>query len=422
VNADSGKAVASVVQAPVVSFVLATHNRHDVVLDTLERLRRCGLSPDEYETIVVDNASADGTAEALRRLRVRLVASRRNLGSCAKALGVEQARAPFVVFLDDDSSPRPGAVKRMIDHFESDPRLGAAGFTIHLPDASQECSALPHVFVGCGVGFRATALRAAGGLDPTFFMQAEEYDLAFRLLAEGWKVETFADLAVDHLKSPQARRSERTTLLDVRNNLRVIARYFPRPYASIYRRDWLLRYRWMAAAVGHGSAFRRGAVQGRLRGATERWTHRNWRLSPRTLEAVFRWSYIESRMRRLAAKGVRRIVLADFGKNAYAFVRGALCSGIEICALADDRFAAPRRRYRGIPVVPIAGAIGLSPDAFIVSNTSYVHASNRWLNLVSRTGKPVFNWFEPPQLTRAAASPMLAPPWPTTMLPQPVLR
>ena len=54
--------------------------------------------------------------------------------------------------------------------------------------------------------FRLT-VREVGGLDRTFFMQAEEYDLSFRLLAAGGKVEIFGDLAVDHWKTPQARRS-----------------------------------------------------------------------------------------------------------------------------------------------------------------------------------------------------------------------
>jgi putative ABC transport system substrate-binding protein len=48
--------------------------------------------------------------------------------------------------------------------------------------------ALPGVFVGCGVGLRAEAYAESGGLDRTFFMQAEEYDLSFRLAVAGWEV------------------------------------------------------------------------------------------------------------------------------------------------------------------------------------------------------------------------------------------
>lgn len=383
---------------PRVSVILATHNRRDVLMTTLHAVADCGLDGRDLEIIVVDNASTDGTADLVSNLpHVRLVRLRRNMGSCAKAAGVETARGLTVVFLDDDSSPRPGCLERMIRHFEDDRRLGAAAFTVHLPDGSQECSALPHVFVGCGVGFRGRALRSVGGLDPTFFMQAEEYDLSFRLLGAGWNIETFADLQVDHLKTPHARKTRRTTYYDVRNNLRVIARYLPPPFRSIYQQDWLQRYRWLAQHDGHLSAFRRGVAGGRMRSLLERRRFRGQRLSASTLEQVFGWSFVRTEMERLFHNGLRRIVLADVGKNIFAFYRGACEAGLTIRAVADDRFAANGRVYRGIPIVNTEKAISLGPDAYVVGNTSYVHAEQRFRELTNRTSRPVYNWFRPPQ-------------------------
>lgn len=388
---------------PDVSVVLATHNRRDVVAGTLDQLERCGLPRRRLEVIAVDNASTDGTADMLgRRPGVTVRRLDRNLGSCAKALGVEQARGSIVLFLDDDSFPRSGSVERMLGHFEADAALAAVGFTVHLPDGSQECAALPHVFVGCGVGLRTRALHEVGGLDPTFFMQAEEYDLSFRLLQAGWKVEVLADLQVDHLKSPQARRSERTTFYDVCNNLRVIARYLPEPQATIYREDWLQRYGWFAEQMGHTEAFERGLSDGRRRGRAEREEYRRWRLSPGVLEQVFCWTAVEQRMQSLASQGVRRVVLVDLGKDVYAFKRGAEAAGLEILALAEDSLAAAGRTYRDIRLVTTAEALRLGADAFVVSNTSYVHAGRRWRNLAGRTSSPVHSWFGPPTQTTAS--------------------
>src|ERR1051325_2643790 len=96
-------------QTPIVSFVLATYNRRAVVANTVERVRACGLARGEFEIIAVDNASTDGTAEALReRGDVQVIGLADNLGSCAKALGVDAARGGLIVFLEDDSYPRPG--------------------------------------------------------------------------------------------------------------------------------------------------------------------------------------------------------------------------------------------------------------------------------------------------------------------------
>lgn len=382
---------------PELSIIIASHNRVGVIRDTLERIAACGLDAHAYETIIVDNASTDGTAAALNgRDDVTVIRLEQNLGSCAKAIAVDAARGPLLLFLDDDSYPRPGCLARMLERFDADPELGAAAFTVHLPDGSQECSALPHVFVGCGVGLRTSAVRQVGGLDATFFMQAEEYDLSFRLLRGGWHVEVLADLQVEHLKTPRARRSERTTYYDARNNLRVVARYLPDEYAEIYTADWLQRYGWMAENAGHLPAFRRGVAAGRLQAVIERRTGLDTQLTPPLLERIFRWRWIERRMRDLAAIGVRRIVLADLGKNIYAYLRGARAAGLEIACVLDDAFASPERFYRELPIVTTAAALQNGADAFVVSNTSYVHADRRRRDLGACTSRPIYSWFAPP--------------------------
>ena len=235
---------------PLVSFVVSTFNRRDVLLQTIDRIHRCGLKSEEYEILIVDNASTDGTSDALRQRHplIHLLHQEYNAGPVSKNVAIRAASGRYVVFLDDDSFPLPGAVSRMMRHFDANPRLGAAVFTITLPDGSRECSAYPDVFIGCGTGFRRTALEQVGGLPDDFFMQAEEYDLSLRLLAAGYDIKTFDDLHVTHLKSPTARASERTTRLDVRNNLVLITRYFPRQWVLPFAKDWLRRYRLIAAA------------------------------------------------------------------------------------------------------------------------------------------------------------------------------
>lgn len=378
---------------PYVSFVLATHERRSVVSATLARLCKCGLDRGEYEIVVVDNASSDGTAKAIADRCDTLVRLDHNAGSCAKAHGVRRATGRYVVFLDDDSSPRAGSVPRMIHHFEDDPALGAAGFVVHLPDGRLEGGALPDVFIGCGVGFQSEALRAAGGLDCSFFMQAEEYDLTFRLVAAGWRVRMFDDLHVDHLKTTDARRHERITFYDVRNNLRVLSRYLHSPRLKVYRTDLLQRYRWLAQRDGHAQAYVRGAWAGLARGAIERRTHRRYRLSAEWFEHFYRWRFVHRRMAGLVAEGVRRIVLADLGKNVFAYHRAAKATGVEIVAIGDDRFAAPQRRYRGTPVVGLEEALRHAADAVVVANSSAVHGTDTYHRWSDRTRLPVFHWF-----------------------------
>ena len=380
-------------RSPRVSFVLASHNRCEVLAHTLSRIARCGLDRDDYEIIVVDNASTDGTPDEAAEHADLLLRRRRNAGSCAKAFGVDRATGRYVVFLDDDSFPRPGALHRMIPRFEDDPKLGAAGFTVHLPDGRREGSALPGVFVGCGVGFRAEALRSVGNLDHTFFMQAEEYDLSFRLVAAGWRVEVFDDLHVEHLKAAEGRCSDRTAYYDVRNNLRVVARYLPSPYYEVYRNDWPQRYAWLAARDGRLRYFVRGLEAGRCGELTERRKYRRHRLSAGALEHFFGWGHVRRHMAAMSASGVRRVILADLGKNVFAFHRAARQTGVTVSAIGDDRFSAPGRQYRGVPVVPLDEALALEVDAVVVGNASAVHAAQTRAHVSSRTGMPVHDWF-----------------------------
>ena len=362
---------------PVVTFLISSYNRRDVLLDTLARLDGgCGLPPGAVETIVVDNASPDGSADAVRARfpHVRLLAQRANRGPTAKNLGLPLARGEFVVFLDDDSFPVADSLPRVLDRFRADPRLGAAVFTVTLPDGTRECSAYPDVFIGCGTAFRAAALRQVGGLPDDFFMQAEEYDLSLRLLDAGWRVRTFDDLHVSHLKTKAARYPDRVTYLDVRNNLTLIARYFPDEWALPFAIDWTRRYAMIARAKGHGAAWSRG-----VRDGLWRWVRGVGRrpVSDATFRRFIRLDALRATMSDLRRAGVRDVLLVDLGKNSLATWAAARGAGLRVVAVADDNLGGRGFRYRGVPVLTDADARGLRFDAAVINNLSPVHAGSR---------------------------------------------
>ena len=85
---------------------------------------------------------------------------------------------------------------------------------------------------------------------------------SLRLMQAGWNLRTFDDLHVRHLKTPSARRSWRTMRLDVRNNLIVAMRYFPRHWRRQFAWDWMRRYYHITAKKNQRSAFVVGLMQG----------------------------------------------------------------------------------------------------------------------------------------------------------------
>jgi GT2 family glycosyltransferase len=382
--------------SPLVTFLISTFNRRDVLMRTLADLRevarRSGLVT---ETIVVDNASADGTAAAVsaRFGEVQLIELDRNHGACAKNHGLDLAAGEVVLFLDDDSCPTVGSLRNMVEHFLSEPTLGAAVFNVQLPGGKAEASAYPSVAIGCGTGFRREALLEVGGLPTDFFMQAEEYDLSLRLLEARWEVRRFDDLHVRHLKTQVARVGTRTTRLDVRNNIMVATRYLPKQWVLPFATDWTRRYWWIAKSNGrrHQVSALIGAFQGVIRSLMP--GHRR----PVGLRAFEQFAGINHCHRRLdrevLAAGIKTVLLADVGKNALPIWLACRACRVQVIAVADSRLAKPGRRYRGVPVITDEEAAELEFDAVIVANASPVAGAATAIKWRKRTDRPVIDLF-----------------------------
>jgi len=381
-----------------ISFIISTYNRRDVLLHTIERLDALRLS--DFEIHVVDNASSDGTAQAVAKLRwVRLHAQEINRGSCAKNVAIPHAHGEFIVFLDDDSYPQPGSIQRMIAHFQDRTRLGAATFAVTLPDGSRECSAFPNVFIGCGVGLRRSAIEQVGGLPDDFFMQAEEYDLSLRLLEAGWEVERFEDLHVTHLKTPMARTPQRTMRLDVRNNLMLIATYFPDEWAVPFCVDWLRRY-WLIASAKRQ---RRAFILGMLQGAIAAMRRERKPVSADTFEQFAKIERIKAAMMKMRRDyQAQSILLIDLGKNMLPYWLAAKACGLHIPAIADNRLAG--KRYRGIRILSDDEARRMAFDVAVVSNSSPVHAQARTAQWRTLDRRRVLDLLQPVQEGSIAAA------------------
>ena len=113
---------------PDVSVIVVTWRDREHVLACLASLRAEVKVP--YEVIVVDDASGDGTPEAVReRFPEAIVAAKpRNEGLVAgRNAGVPLARGRFVLMLDSDTEVKPGAVETMLAAFDRDPKIGLVG-------------------------------------------------------------------------------------------------------------------------------------------------------------------------------------------------------------------------------------------------------------------------------------------------------
>jgi len=255
-----------------VSVVVLTYNRREEVQRTLAHLSALAERPP---IIVVDNASTDGTSEAVARAfpEAMIVRLRKNLGAAGRNAGVERASTPYVAFSDDDTWWARGALARAVEILERYPRLAAVtaqvlvGADGRVDPVARELAASPlgadglpgprllGFLAGASV-FRRDAFLEVGGYEPRLFIGAEEKLLAYALAERGWSLAYVPELIVHHhpsrARDPAARsllleRNElwiawlrRPLALAVRQTLRTPPRALWRALAGL---PWILRQR-----------------------------------------------------------------------------------------------------------------------------------------------------------------------------------
>jgi GT2 family glycosyltransferase len=249
VTAQSAHSTQSTGTRARVSVVMMTRDRREQVMTSLARLLAL---PERPPVILVDNASTDGTVDAVRNRfpQVTVIALDRNLGSAARNAGVRAATTPYVAFSDDDSWWAPGALTRAAAHFDGAPRLAVlAGRTLVGPQEREDPlnavlavsplgrpAGLPGPavlgFIACAAVVRREAFLAAGGFHPVIFFLGEEAVLAQDLAAAGWQLAYTDDVLAHHHPIPGPERGGRREL-QLRNAL--LSAWLRRPWPVVAR-------------------------------------------------------------------------------------------------------------------------------------------------------------------------------------------
>jgi GT2 family glycosyltransferase len=204
-----------------VAVVVITRNRRQELLTTLARLVAL---PDAAEVVVVDNASEDGSAAAVRASfpQVRLLVLPRNAGAVGRTVGVRATSQPLVAFADDDSWWEAGALAAAAGLFDDHPDLALLHGRLVLEPGGEvdpACRKMaggtqdrgspgPDVLghLACGVVVRRSAYLGVGGYSPLLGFGGEERLLSLDLAAAGWR-QCYADALVAH-HAPSPRREE----------------------------------------------------------------------------------------------------------------------------------------------------------------------------------------------------------------------
>lgn len=199
-----------------VAAIILNYRRAEATLDCLAALS--STKGVDLDLLVVDNASGDGSEEAIRKARpdVGLIQTGSNLGyaggmNAGLRRVVDEGLHDFVLLINSDTLVDPDAVRTLVGSLDGDPSAGAAAGTIYYHPARdrvwyaggmityRRAHAITHRVVpedrraahvsfvtGCALMLRVAAVRTAGMFNEEYFMYLEDVDLSRRLLASGF--------------------------------------------------------------------------------------------------------------------------------------------------------------------------------------------------------------------------------------------
>jgi len=359
--------------APEVTFILPTRDRRPVLEDCLGRLL---AAPHRFshETIVLDNASSDGTADMVRERfpGVRLEVLRSNLGAASRNLGLRLARGRYVVMLDDDSYPVGRSVTVALEALRRDRegRIGCIAFNIRRTDGSHETAGIHTAFTGCGAMFPMRVLERIGGYPEDYLWYVEEYDLSCRIHGAGLRLLNFRELEVVHVKAALSRDFGRIMTRLVRNNILCWTKYLPRDIARDQVATEVWRYGKIALKEGAEAGYERGLREGREVSAS--WElDRSLEVDVAAADRILSGGPIReaARKARDEARG-RRVLIFNAGKLLHRVIGALRDEGLRPAGIIDDNRHMQGESFRGVPIFPREwlGAGGF--DAVVIGSSA----------------------------------------------------
>lgn len=225
------------------SIVTANTNEKHFTLPMLESVYKTVRRSVPFEFWIVDNASKDGSVEAINRQYpdVKVIANARNAGFTeANNQAIRECAGEYVFCLNPDTICRDGAIDRMVEYLDEHPTVGIVGSKLLNPDGSLQSSCrnfmttrrliLQHMLpwrkispklagkislaywghdstrsvdwlLGASLMIRRECLDQIGLKDESYFIFHEDSDWCFQAKKAGWKVVFVHDAEIVHYGS-----------------------------------------------------------------------------------------------------------------------------------------------------------------------------------------------------------------------------
>lgn len=253
-----------------VSVVILNYNGKHFLNVCLASLQDMDYPKKDYEIVLVDNASTDGSADFVRKKfpSVNLVQSQKNIGFASGCnLGVENAKGKYVVMLNNDTSVDKDWLTHLYNKIDSDSNIAAVNSKVLLfktirgqrlvqntgvvvfkngyacdrgavikdrsmvyefdnPYYDQEADLI--AFCGASVIIRRDVFDKLGGFDDSYFIYYEDVDLSLRIRRLGYRIVYEPKSLVDHVHSgTMVQSSIKFNYNAEKNRLATLFKHFP---------------------------------------------------------------------------------------------------------------------------------------------------------------------------------------------------
>ncbi len=283
----------------MISVVIVNWNRRELLRAAFESL--AAQHGVDFEVIVVDNGSSDGSVEMIdsfaTRFPLRLIRNRENRGFCAaNNQGIAVARGKFVALLNNDAEADPDWLSVLLRAGEERSEIGMVASKILVHEDPRRIDKVGHLIYpdgqnrgrgsgevdrgqydqttdclwpdGCAALYRKAMLDEIGGFDEDFFAYADDAELGLRGRIAGWDCVYAPGARVRHHRGTTlGLASVRRLVLIERNRVLLAAKLFPWRLLLLNPFYYLLRLSaGVAAGVrGEGETKRYPGLSGKLR-------------------------------------------------------------------------------------------------------------------------------------------------------------
>jgi hypothetical protein len=262
-----------------VSIVILCWNDKVVIANCLRSIY-ANTRSTEFEVIVSDNGSTDGSVKFIREHYplVRVIENRENLRFAkANNIGIRASRGEYILILNPDTIIHDGTLDKLIMFADQNAEAGAFGCRVLNPDGTYQVSGRPFASLrrewiaalylrplghlsdqfssdtytgwngetrrtvdwlsGCFILVRGELLRRLGGFDEQFFYYYEDMDLCHRIWAAGYPIIYTPEMTIVHLGGQSTKRFPTAFALDSQvTRYRYYYKYYGKRGASGARR------------------------------------------------------------------------------------------------------------------------------------------------------------------------------------------